>query len=153
MTAVPVAECPEAWAFVAWRLRSFESRLSHGCLSSFFCVVLSCVGKGLCDGLITRPGVPWSVCEVAKVLPRNAEPRRKKWSVQWQDYYGRRMSACYNKTVVDYLEASVILERLQKSVKSLGPNRWSEHRNSTQDITTGFEAGTPGRGFTRQVDW
>jgi hypothetical protein len=27
----------------------------HGCLSSYFCVVLSCVGRGLCDGLITRP--------------------------------------------------------------------------------------------------
>jgi hypothetical protein len=28
----------------------FESRTEHGCLS----VVLSCVGRGLCDGLITR---------------------------------------------------------------------------------------------------
>jgi hypothetical protein len=31
--------------------RGFESRSGHGCLS----VVLSCVGRGLCDGLITRP--------------------------------------------------------------------------------------------------
>jgi hypothetical protein len=27
--------------------------LRHGCLSSSFCVVLFCVGRGLCDGLIT----------------------------------------------------------------------------------------------------
>jgi hypothetical protein len=31
--------------------RGFESRSGHGCLS----VVLFCVGRGLCDGLITRP--------------------------------------------------------------------------------------------------
>jgi hypothetical protein len=29
----------------------FESHSGHGCVS----VVLSCVGRGLCDGLITRP--------------------------------------------------------------------------------------------------
>jgi hypothetical protein len=31
--------------------RGFESRTENGCLS----LVLSCVGRGLCDGLITRP--------------------------------------------------------------------------------------------------
>jgi hypothetical protein len=35
--------------------RGFKHRLRHGCLSSSFCVVLSCGGRGLCDGLITRP--------------------------------------------------------------------------------------------------
>jgi hypothetical protein len=36
--------------------RGLESNLRHGCLSSsFFCVVLSCVGRGLCDRLVTRP--------------------------------------------------------------------------------------------------
>jgi hypothetical protein len=28
----------------------------HGCL--YFCIVLSCVGRGLFDGLITRPRSP-----------------------------------------------------------------------------------------------
>jgi hypothetical protein len=38
--------------------RGFESRSRHGCLSSFFCVVLSCVS---CDELITRPRSP-TIC-------------------------------------------------------------------------------------------
>jgi hypothetical protein len=60
----------------------FESRLRHGCLSSWFCIVLSCVGRGLCDGLITRPNKSYqclnkiktpSVCEAAKVLSRTVD--------------------------------------------------------------------------------
>jgi hypothetical protein len=35
--------------------RGFESHSRHGCVSLCFCVVLSCVGRGLCDGLITCP--------------------------------------------------------------------------------------------------
>jgi hypothetical protein len=40
--------------------RGFESHSGHGCVS----VVLSCVGRGLCDGLITRPEESYrvSVC-------------------------------------------------------------------------------------------
>jgi hypothetical protein len=34
--------------------RGFESRSWHGCLSCLY-VVLSCAGRGVCDGLITRP--------------------------------------------------------------------------------------------------
>jgi hypothetical protein len=47
--------------------RGFESRSGHGYLS----VVLSCVGRGLCDGLITRPEESYhvSVC----VWSRNPE--------------------------------------------------------------------------------
>jgi hypothetical protein len=30
--------------------RGFESRSRHGCLSASFCVVLSCVGRGLATG-------------------------------------------------------------------------------------------------------
>jgi len=30
--------------------RGFESRSRHGCVSAFFCVVLSCVGSGLATG-------------------------------------------------------------------------------------------------------
>jgi hypothetical protein len=33
----------------------------HGCLSSSFCVVLSCVGSGLKDGFITRPKESYQV--------------------------------------------------------------------------------------------
>jgi hypothetical protein len=35
--------------------RGFESRSGRGCLSLCLYVVLSCVGRRLCDGLITRP--------------------------------------------------------------------------------------------------
>jgi hypothetical protein len=42
------------WSLGGWE-RGFESRLWHGCLSSSFCVVLICLGRGLYDGLITRP--------------------------------------------------------------------------------------------------
>jgi hypothetical protein len=47
--------------------RGFESRSRYGCLY----VVLSCVGRGLCDGLITRPEESYrvSVC----VWSRNPE--------------------------------------------------------------------------------
>jgi hypothetical protein len=41
-----------SWPLGYWD-RGFQSRLEHGCLC--FCVVLSCVDTGLCDGLITRP--------------------------------------------------------------------------------------------------
>jgi hypothetical protein len=48
-----------------------------------FCVVLSCVGRGLCDGLITRLKESYQMsknrlrnlrCEAAKVLAKNVEP-------------------------------------------------------------------------------
>jgi hypothetical protein len=32
------------------RDRRFESCLGHGCVSACFCVVLSCVGRGLASG-------------------------------------------------------------------------------------------------------
>jgi hypothetical protein len=41
-------------ALIAWTLKlGFESRLRHGYLSSSFSVLLSCVGRGLCDVLVT----------------------------------------------------------------------------------------------------
>jgi hypothetical protein len=49
-----------------------------------FQFVLSCVGRGLCDGLITHPKESYQVskyikkppfCKVAKVLSRTLEPR------------------------------------------------------------------------------
>jgi hypothetical protein len=44
--ADPVAARSEARALIARTLgRGFESRLRHGCLSSSFYVVLSCVGR------------------------------------------------------------------------------------------------------------
>jgi hypothetical protein len=36
----------------------FESRLMYECLPLCFCVVLSCVNRGLHDGLITRSKEP-----------------------------------------------------------------------------------------------
>jgi hypothetical protein len=46
--ADPVAARSEARALSAPTLdHGFESRLRHGCLSASFCVVLSCVGRGL----------------------------------------------------------------------------------------------------------
>jgi hypothetical protein len=33
----------------------FQSRCGHGCLSLCIYVVLSCVGRGLCEKLATRP--------------------------------------------------------------------------------------------------
>jgi hypothetical protein len=48
VSADPVAARSQARALIAHTLdRGFESRLRHGCLSSSFYVVLSCVGKGL----------------------------------------------------------------------------------------------------------
>jgi len=43
-----------SWPFCYWD-SWFESRSRHGCLFLCFCVVLSYVSSGLCDGLITRP--------------------------------------------------------------------------------------------------
>jgi hypothetical protein len=37
--------------------RGFESRLMHGCLSASFCVVLSCVGRGLATGWSLVQGI------------------------------------------------------------------------------------------------
>jgi hypothetical protein len=48
MNANPVATRSEVQALIAHPLdRRFKSRLSIGCLSSSFYVVLSCVGRGL----------------------------------------------------------------------------------------------------------
>jgi len=41
------------WLLGRWD-RGFESRLRHGCLSSYFCVVLYWIGRGLCNGLSTH---------------------------------------------------------------------------------------------------
>jgi hypothetical protein len=51
LVADPVAARSEARALITRILdRGFESRLRHGCLSSSFYVVLSCVGIGLATG-------------------------------------------------------------------------------------------------------
>jgi hypothetical protein len=48
------------WQLGYWD-RGFQFRLGHGCLSLCFYVVLSCAGRGLCDGLITRPKESYQV--------------------------------------------------------------------------------------------
>jgi hypothetical protein len=44
-----------SWSLGYWG-REFESRWRRWCLSSSFCIMLSCGGRCLCDGLIPRPG-------------------------------------------------------------------------------------------------
>jgi hypothetical protein len=46
--------------FGCWN-RGFESHSGHGCLSLCLNTVLSCVGRGLCDGLITGPNESYHV--------------------------------------------------------------------------------------------
>jgi hypothetical protein len=45
-----------AWPVGCWD-RGFESGARHGCLSASFCVVLSCVGRGLATGCSLVQGV------------------------------------------------------------------------------------------------
>jgi hypothetical protein len=45
-----------SWPVGCWD-RGFESRSRQGCLSAFFCVVLSCVGRGLATGWSLVQGV------------------------------------------------------------------------------------------------
>jgi hypothetical protein len=48
---VTVAVRSEVWVWpVGCWDRGLESRSKHGCLSASFCVVLSCVGRGLATG-------------------------------------------------------------------------------------------------------
>jgi hypothetical protein len=51
-----------------------ESRSGHGCLY----VVLSCVGRGLCDGLITRPEESLYVCD--QETPKR-EAKGPSWTI------------------------------------------------------------------------
>jgi hypothetical protein len=46
--------------------RGFKSRLRHGCLFLSFCVILSCVSRGLCDGPITHPKESYQVSRLRK---------------------------------------------------------------------------------------
>jgi hypothetical protein len=85
-----VAAQSEVKALTAWTLRSWVRTprkawmfvLVCVALSSSFCVVLSYVGRGLCDGLITVQAIPTDClnilrslpCEVGKVLARTVEP-------------------------------------------------------------------------------
>jgi hypothetical protein len=69
-----------SWPLGYWD-HGFKSHLRHGRSSLCFCVLLSCVGRGLCDGLITRPKESYQVslqdyetrCDATKVLTRTVE--------------------------------------------------------------------------------
>jgi hypothetical protein len=53
---IPVAARSKAEVLAAWLQGSLvRIPLGHGCLSLCLYVVLSCVGRGLCDGVTTRP--------------------------------------------------------------------------------------------------
>jgi hypothetical protein len=66
-----------SWPVGCWD-RGFESRSRHGCLSTSFCVVLSCVSKGPCDGLITLPRSPTICLNSSRILLYVRRPRSFK---------------------------------------------------------------------------
>jgi hypothetical protein len=62
ITCVPVSMAERSKAFYSLRPlehwdRRFESCFGHGCVSAYFCVVLSCVGRGLASGWSPVQGV------------------------------------------------------------------------------------------------
>jgi hypothetical protein len=58
--------------------RGFESHSRHGCVSAFFCLVLSCVGRGLAFGRSPVQGVLPTVQYVRKFQKINSEPEQAK---------------------------------------------------------------------------
>jgi hypothetical protein len=96
----------------------FESHTRLGCC--VFCVVLSCVGRGLCDGLITHPKESYSVlirlrrirCEAAKVLTRIVELNPVCEASLWLKYALRLLN--YTHKYV----ALLFLDRLRKCLNN-----------------------------------
>jgi hypothetical protein len=81
------------WSLGRWD-HGFESGLRHGCLSSSFCFVLSCVGRGLCDQLITRPKESYQLSEIEHEIsgvrrPRSLQGLKSHW---W--YYLPQTGCC-----------------------------------------------------------
>jgi hypothetical protein len=66
-------------AALSWPLgcsdRGFESRWGHGCVALWLYVVFSCVGRGLCDGLITRTKESYQVYKIDYETSRVRRPR------------------------------------------------------------------------------
>jgi hypothetical protein len=62
-----------SWPVGCWD-REFESRLRHGCLSASFCVVLSCVGRGLATG--------WSLVQGVLLYDKTAQDTSYMWGGQ-----------------------------------------------------------------------
>jgi hypothetical protein len=75
---VPVAVPSKrrSWPLSYWN-REFESRPGHECLSVCFCVVLSCVSRGLCDGPIARPKGSYSVSKIKIKNPKKGETKAR----------------------------------------------------------------------------
>jgi hypothetical protein len=63
------------WPLGCWD-RGFEFRWGHGCLFLCLYVVLSCVGAGLCEGLITRLK---KCCQVSKLDYETSRVRRPRF--------------------------------------------------------------------------
>jgi hypothetical protein len=80
-----VAERSKAWVCSrspAWDCE-LESRRGHGCLSVVSVVCLS--GRGLCDGLITRPEESYRLCCVIVCdleTSKHEEAKTSKWVVK-----------------------------------------------------------------------
>jgi hypothetical protein len=60
--------------------RGFESRSRNGCLSLCFCFVLFCEGRGLFDGLITRPKESYRMSKLRLRNFKMREPRPDLWN-------------------------------------------------------------------------
>jgi hypothetical protein len=65
------------WLLGYWA-RGFESCSRYECLSLCVRVVCSCVGRGICDGIITRPKSPTKCLKITKPL---------MWGGQWPFFF------------------------------------------------------------------
>jgi hypothetical protein len=61
------------WSLSYWG-RGFKSSSGHGCLSVCYCVVLSCVGRGFCNGLILVQRSPTACLRITKLQMRKPRP-------------------------------------------------------------------------------
>jgi hypothetical protein len=153
-----------SWPLVCWD-NGFESHSDHWCFSSCLCVVLFCVGRGLCNGLITRP-------KSCRVSNKTGEIR-KWWS--WPDQgcskavplhaWGKRRYSSYSfsTSALDRCEWSAsrtgrVLPRRKNPRYALyrrlgGPQNRSGHRGYRKNLLPlpGIEPRSPGRPIRSQT--
>jgi hypothetical protein len=94
-----------SWPLGYWD-RRFESRSRHGCLSSSFCVVLYCVGRGLTTGWSLVQGVLPNVLNVviiSEVIPNWNRPQGLIGNSWWTRIYVLSyLQTAQTKTQTDY---------------------------------------------------